>query len=167
MKNIELVEGENKAIVSVNPKVFPLEVVFCAAYVFVDRAYLIVDGDPEKELKVIIKGRDGEDVEKISSEFFNQLLNYSVYILQAARNQGVREAIIRRALATNLGEDSYPGEKILKKKANEIKVKRPEKEKSKKLKISEKEKELLLKDKKEIAEPWSEKKAKGLKKPKS
>lgn len=165
MKHIELIE-KDKAIVSINPKVFPLEVVFCAAYVFVDRAYLIVDGEPKKELRVIIKARKGENAEEIANEFFNQLLNYSVYILQAARNQGVREAIIRRALATNLGENYSASDRTLIEKSEEIKVKRPIKKKHKKFKISEKEKKMLLKDSKGIAEPWNPEKAKGLKKPK-
>ncbi len=158
MDNVEFLKGQNKAIVRVNPRIFPLEVVFCAAYAMVDRAYLIVNGDPEKELEITVKGREGEKVEKVTDDFFNQLLNYSVYILQAARNQPVREAIITRALETNIGVLSRNDE-ALEEKARELKIGEKQHE------IEEDEKSLLIKDEKGIAEPWNPKMAKGLKKP--
>lgn len=95
-------------VVSVNPKIYPLEVIYSAAYVFLDRAYLAIDGDPEKEVLVQIKPKNaGEDPEKLGNEFNNELVNYSVYVVQAVRNQPLRKAIIERALFTNTAETEY------------------------------------------------------------
>jgi len=159
LKNVEIMEQGKKAIVSVNPKVFALEVIYSAAYVLLDKAYFLIDGDPEKEIKVEIISKQGKEVEKIALEFNNELVNYSVYVVQAARNQAVREAIISRALATNLNtetEEEYckecAEEEALEKKASEIKIN---------------DDDLYIKDPDGIAEPWTPEKAKGLKKPKN
>jgi len=173
MKNIELFPKETKAVVSINPKVFPLEVVYAACYVLLDKAYFILDGDPEKEIKVIIKSKDKKakksDLENIALRLHDELINYATYAVQAARNQAVREAIIKRALATNLTEEEYceeceeelkedeeekrkgKTEDLLKKKAEEIKMP---------------DEDLFIDDPEGIAKPWTPEKAKGLKKPK-
>jgi len=100
LKNWE-VEGD-KALVTINPSLFPVEVVYSAAYTLMDVAYFILDGDPQQEIKVEITVKDDEiDPAQLARRFNNELLNYSVYVTQAARNQNLREAIIQRALKTN------------------------------------------------------------------
>ncbi|MEM0360633.1 MAG: His-Xaa-Ser system protein HxsD [Candidatus Diapherotrites archaeon] len=161
MEHVKLFPKHGKAIVSVNPKVFTLEVVYSAAYVLLDKAYFFLDGDPAKEILVTIKARDkkrgAKALEEIANHFNNELINYSVYAVQAARNQAIREAIIQRALATNLSSEQTienPLEPVLEEKAKKIRM--PENE----------DEDLYLKDPEGIAEPWTPKKAKGLKKPK-
>ncbi len=105
ISNIEVGKGGNQIIISINPKVYPLEVIYSAAYVFLDRAYILIDGDPEEEIFVQMKPKDSKmDMEKMGLEFNNELVNYSVYVVQAVRNQPLRKAIIERALLTNIGE---------------------------------------------------------------
>ncbi len=161
MENFKLFPGEGKVVISLNPKTYSLEVVYSAAYVFLDRAYFFLDGNPKKEIKVFLKAKNEKiskkDLERLARDFGNELVNYSVYIAQAARNQSVREAIIQRALATNLDEDYCPEceeDSMLREKADEIKMTKQE------------EDDLYLKDPEGISEPWTPKKAKGLKKPK-
>ena len=158
MKNIELFPKEAKAIVNINPKVFPLEVVYAACYVLLDKAYFLFDGDPEGEIKIIIRAKDPKikkaALEKIALQLHDELINYATYAVQAARNQAVREAIIKRALATNIGEEEYcpecEEEEALKEKAEEIEMD---------------EEDLFIDDPEGIAQPWTPKKAEGLKKP--
>lgn len=187
MKNIELFPKEAKAIVSINPKIFPLEVIYAAAYVLLDKAYFIIDGDPEKDIRAIIRAKNEKarekELEGIALQLHDELINYATYMVQAARNQAVREAIIKRALATNVkGEASIPTteeyypeyeDEPLKEKAGEIKM--PETalgEKGGETKAQEaqsdekaREEDLFIKDPEGIAEPWTPEKAKGLKKP--
>jgi His-Xaa-Ser system protein HxsD len=163
MKNIELFPKEGKAIVSINPKVFPLEVVYAAAYVLLDKAYFILDGNPENDIKVIIRPKKPKagkgEIEKIALELHDELINYANFAVQAARNQGIREAIIKRALATNIGtaeaqEKEYCPEcedDLLKEKAKSIEMPKDE--------------DLYVQDPEGIAKPWTPDKAKGLKKP--
>jgi His-Xaa-Ser system protein HxsD len=92
-------EGK-EATVLVNTKLYPPEVIYSAAYVFLDKAHFLFDGDPKKEVVVTIKPKEaGLDLKRLCLDFSNELINYSVYVIQAARKQAIREAIIRRALA--------------------------------------------------------------------
>ena len=102
INNLEIDKKGGYLIVSINPKIYPLEVIYSAAYVFLDKAYLIIDGDPEEEIFVQMKPKSSkENLERIGNEFNNELVNYSVYVVQAVRNQPLRKAIIERALLTN------------------------------------------------------------------
>lgn len=105
INNLEIGKEGEYLIVSINPKIYPLEVIYSAAYVFLDRAYLLIDGNPEEEVFVQMKPKNRkEDLEKLGNEFNNELVNYSVYVVQAVRNQPLRKAIIERALLTNTTE---------------------------------------------------------------
>lgn len=95
------VDEEGFAEVGINPEIFSLEVIYSAAYTFLDRAYFVFDGDPEDEIEVKLKPKNGGDPEELALEMQNELVNYAVYVIQASRNQEVRNAIIKKALATN------------------------------------------------------------------
>jgi His-Xaa-Ser system protein HxsD len=106
LTNFEIDDEDNFVTISINPKIFPLEVIYLASYVFMDRAYVMLNGDPEKEVLVQLKSKDKkENLKKLASEFNNELLNYSVYVVQAARTNELRRAIIERALMTNTIEE--------------------------------------------------------------
>jgi His-Xaa-Ser system protein HxsD len=100
--NMEIHRDENYIVVSLNPKMHSLDVIYSAAYVFLDRAYIIIGGNPEKEIIVEMKPKDQKiDLEDLGYEFNNEILNYSVYKTQVKQNEGIRNAIIQRALLTN------------------------------------------------------------------
>lgn len=92
-------------VVSVNPKIYGLTIVYSAAYVMMDKAYVVIDGDPEEEILVEIRPKDKRDAEEIGRDFNNELINYAVYQAQSAANQEVKEAIVKRAMMTNVGSD--------------------------------------------------------------
>jgi His-Xaa-Ser system protein HxsD len=96
MDKIEIIDGSAK--VSVNPKIHNLDVVYSAAYVFLDKAYILLDGDPEKEIIVTLKPKEGNDAEKLGLEFSNELLNYSHYKSKTKDLGAIRQAILQRAL---------------------------------------------------------------------
>lgn len=192
MKNIQFDPAKGEAVVFVNPKIFALEIIYSAAYTLLDRAYFILDGNPTKKIEVTvipIKKTGKKELEKLALEFQNELINYSVYVVQAARNQSVREAIIKRALLTNLGKEKteefiegYSEELI--KKAKEVrmddtivndeiglKVEKPDeaiqtgeeaKEQGAGAQGHEDNDDLYLKDPEGIAELWTPEKAAGL-----
>ena len=108
--NIKIEGGQ--LTVAVNPKLYPLEAVYSAAYVFMDRAYIVLDGDPEKEILVNMKLKSGGSLEEIGNEFNNELLHYSDYLIRASETKNAREMILQRAILTNdssLGNDE-PGD---------------------------------------------------------
>jgi len=44
---------KDSVLIPINPEIYPLDVIYTSAYVFIDRAYVIIDGNPKKE--VIVK----------------------------------------------------------------------------------------------------------------
>lgn len=101
MQDFNIQIKENCVIINVNPKVYPLEAVYSAAYVFLDRAYIVLDGDPEKEIIVKMKMKDGGAFENLGNEFNNELLNYADYFVRARETKKLREMFLQRAIITN------------------------------------------------------------------
>lgn len=99
LENFKINKEENFVIISIDTKIYPMEVVYCAAYMFLDKNYVIIEGDIKKEIFVQIKPKvNSNDFEKIVGDFNNELINYSVYVIQSARTSQIREAIIKRTL---------------------------------------------------------------------
>jgi His-Xaa-Ser system protein HxsD len=100
--NLEMNEKEGYVLVSVNPKIYPLDVVLSSAYIFTDKYYVLVDGDPNEEIIVELRPKDKNDsLEKIGRNFNNELINYASYAVQTIKNERLREAILNRVLLTN------------------------------------------------------------------
>jgi len=85
--------------ITINPKIYPLEAVYAASYVFLDRAFIRLDGDPKKEIKVTLEPK--KDKPGLDKEFLNELINYSDYSIRAKQTRGLREALMQKALLTN------------------------------------------------------------------
>jgi His-Xaa-Ser system protein HxsD len=135
---------ENKIVVSVNPEIYPLEAIYGAAYVFLDKAYLFLDGNPKNQVMVTIKGKgklNKKQLKDLAGEFYNELLNCALRDKISQANQKIRELIVARAL---FSAQEFPEEKVEKK---------PKKEK-------------WEKDTLGIALPWEEKYGKKEKKKK-
>ena len=104
-KSLKIKKKKNQLLISLNPKIYPSEAVYGACYVFIDRAYLFLDGNPEKEIKVFIKGKEGlnsKKLEKLAGEFKNELLNYTLRLTIAKNTKKIRETIVERALFSAL-----------------------------------------------------------------
>lgn len=134
-------------VISVNPKLYPLEAVYSAAYVFMDRAYIVLDGDPEKEIIVKIKPKPECSLENVEGEFNNELLNYADYLTRAKETKKIREMFLQRAILGNDPEMTVPENNA---------VLHPEED--------EPEEVLFLKDPDSIAVPWEEKYGKNTRK---
>lgn len=101
IENYRMSDEGNLLLVSIDPDIYPLEVVYSATYMFLDKAYVMLDGDPKENITVQFKAKEDDlDLEKLLGEFQNELINYSVYAVQAARTSEIREAITKRALKT-------------------------------------------------------------------
>lgn len=99
--NLEI--HDSFVIVSVNPKIYGLDIVYSSGYVLMDRAYIVIDGDPEEEIIVELRPKKKEDLEKLGRDFNSELINYAVYKGQSAANKEVKDAIVQRAMMTNTG----------------------------------------------------------------
>ena len=93
--------NDDSVSISVNPEIYPLDVVLSSAYIFTERCYVLIDGDPKEELLVELRPKKKEDLELVARDFNNELVNYANYTVQTIRNQELRQAIISRVLMTN------------------------------------------------------------------
>lgn len=142
--NLEIHKGKNGVIISVNPKIYPLDIIFSAAYIFIDKAYVIVDGDLEEEIMVQLRPKDkNTNLEILGREFNNELINYSFYAAQTNKNMELRTAVIQRAFLTSAQEPVEPSTEEL--------VEAPEEELE----------ESCIEDPLGIAIPWEEKDGRG------
>jgi len=99
--NLEINEQENVVLVSISPRIYPLPVVYSAAYTFIDTCYVLIDGDPREEILVELRPKNKTDLKTIGREFNNELINYANYAAQCTRNAKLREAILKRVLLTH------------------------------------------------------------------
>jgi His-Xaa-Ser system protein HxsD len=100
--------GEDQAVFSLNPKIYPLELIYSAAYIMIDRAFILLDGDPsEKILVEIRKRKEQQDLKELVMQFNDELLNYAVYKEQSEKNKELREMILQRVLVTNAPETVF------------------------------------------------------------
>ena len=147
MKEISIEDGS--VILKVNPKLYPLEVIYSAAYVFLDRAYVLLDGDPKKEVIVKLMPKEKHDLKKLGGEFFNELINYADYNKRAKETKSIREMLLQRALITNDPSVLQEGGEELDKVMGEL---------------DDDEDSDYLEDPEGIAIPWEEKYGKKAKK---
>jgi len=90
---------ENFVKVSVNPKVYSLQTIYAAGYVFLDRSYILLDRDEKKDIEVyLFPQKKRQDLKRLGFEFCNELLNYAHYFSRAKANAETVKAIMQRAL---------------------------------------------------------------------
>jgi len=89
---------DDVVFVSVNPRLYCLEIVYSACYVFLDKAFVVLDGDPEKGIIVQIKPKQKEDLPKMGKEFLNELIILGFHYYQNKETMTLRSLILRRIL---------------------------------------------------------------------
>jgi len=105
---MQIKESENQVLITVSSKIYPLEAVYGAAYVFLNRTYIFLDEKKKGEILITLKAKekmDKKQLENLAGEFYNELLNYSLRNEISKNNQKLREYIVSRALIGALGED--------------------------------------------------------------
>jgi His-Xaa-Ser system protein HxsD len=93
---------ENKIVVFLSSKLYSPEVVYGAAYVFLDRAYIYLEETAKSKIKVTLKDKNrstGKGLESLKDEFLNELLNFSLREQISKSNKKIREYIVARALS--------------------------------------------------------------------
>ena len=89
--NLEVDEKTGNVVISVNPKIYPMNTIFSAAYILVDKAWVLIDGDPNEEIIVQLRRKDAKiNLEELGRQFNNELVSYSVYNTQVEKNAVLR-----------------------------------------------------------------------------
>ncbi len=97
MSNIK-VEG-GSAFFQINPGLFSVEAVLNAAYSLTEKAYVVIDGDIDRQLCVELKPKGDGNPEELAQEFGNELVGAQVYLLESAKKSKITEAIVEEAMA--------------------------------------------------------------------
>jgi len=105
--------------VKVDSRVYSKETIFAAGYIFLDKAYVLVDQE-NKNYIVCLYPKKRADMKKIGYEFYNELLNYAHYFSRVKANASAVKTLLQRALfsaAPELVEDAQDEEiqKLIKK----------------------------------------------------
>ena len=94
-----------KIVVDLN--LYPLETIYSAAYVFIDKVYVYLS-PVGKNVSVLLTAKDDttkKQLENIKGEFQNELLNASLRLTLEKNNKKIRQSIIERALFSSIGEE--------------------------------------------------------------
>ena len=92
---------KNRAIIDLSVRLYPLDAVYGACYVFLDRCYIYLDEKEPKKVQVNLKPRDKKnkaELEALAGEFLNQLLHQALRLRIARQTSQVREMVVGRAL---------------------------------------------------------------------
>ena len=103
----------NTVKINIDSQIYPLEAAYAAAYVFLDKAYIRLDGDPKKEIIVSLKSKKasgGWDAKKMKGEFLNELLNQGLRLKISERNKKIREYIVGTAIVGAIGQEQKEGD---------------------------------------------------------
>ncbi len=93
--------GENMTNFEIDRKIYPIELIFGACFIFIDRCYVYIDRDGADKIKVTLKGKtplSKEELDALSGEFHNELLNQALRKKIGQANKRIREYIVSRAL---------------------------------------------------------------------
>lgn len=87
---------------------YPIESIYGASYVFVDKVYIFLEKDAKGNVIINFKAKPDttkKDLDKIVGEFQNELLNYTLRHSLSKTNKIIRQRIIERALYSSIGEE--------------------------------------------------------------
>jgi His-Xaa-Ser system protein HxsD len=90
--NLEINSEKNFIVASINPKIYSLDVVYAAAYSFIEKCYVAIDGDPNGQILVKLTPFNGKiDHEQLGKEINNELVQFA-----ASKMQDELEANIKK-----------------------------------------------------------------------
>lgn len=93
----------------INSRICPLECALNACYIFLDRFFVFMDGDPKSKIKVTLKSKEEASPKQLArfmGEFNNELLSQSVRLRLVKETKNIQEQIISRALAGALPKEN-------------------------------------------------------------
>lgn len=93
---------KKESILTLNTRIYPIDALLATAYSFLDRAHIVLDGNPEKNITVTIRPKDRrKNASRLAQDFADEITTYAAYKTVAEKNAAVKDAIIHRVLATN------------------------------------------------------------------
>jgi len=79
-------------------ELYSLHTIYAAGYIFLDKAYFILDKEKDKLIVYLFPKNKKDNLEVLAREFFDELVNYAHYSTRAAENAEITKAILQKAL---------------------------------------------------------------------
>ncbi len=102
----QVVVDSGRVTVLLDRALYPLDVIYGASYVFVDRCYVLLDAPDSEHVRVELRARqalDADGLRGLAGEFGNELLNQAWRSQVTQNNRSVIEAVTAKAMAGALG----------------------------------------------------------------
>lgn len=91
---------------SVNLEIYPLEIIYSTAYLFLDKVYFYMDKEQEDKIKIELTKKNGSDnLEEIKNEFMNEMMNQAFRLENDEKTKDFKEILIKRVLDFNENTD--------------------------------------------------------------
>lgn len=107
---VEVDLHEGTAVVQLDASLYPLAAVYGAAYVFIDRCYVLLDRPADGRVRVTLTSKDpapsAEDLRALVGELGNELLACAFRHALAQDNRVVVETVTMQAMAGAMGAPS-------------------------------------------------------------
>lgn len=88
--------------IRLDPRIYPLEAVLNASYLFIEEAYIFLDIKRQSgDIEVSIQGKknlSAKKLELLASRFMNELLHCTLRHIVSKNNRKIKEYIVGRAL---------------------------------------------------------------------
>ena len=93
---------ENNKFVKIilNAEVYNIQTIYAASYVFLDKAYILLDKAKNKDIEVYLFSKNGTDLSSLAKDFCNELINYGHYFTRVENNAAAIKTIMQRVLFT-------------------------------------------------------------------
>ena len=89
---------DDYAELRVNSKIYSKEIIFAVGYVFLDKAYVLLDGDKGDIIVYLYPQKKSANLKTLSLEFCNEMINYGHYFSRLENNAEAIKTIMQRAL---------------------------------------------------------------------
>jgi len=102
-----MVQKNEKLKMTIDTKIYPLEAIYGASSVFIDRMYIFLSNYKDKKINIEFTAKEGAkkgDIKKLEGEFMNELINFVHRMNIAKTNKKIREHIVHRALYSSIGD---------------------------------------------------------------
>jgi His-Xaa-Ser system protein HxsD len=95
---MEINKKGNKLVIKINSKIYSLDVIYTVCYVFLEKAYIRIDGDPNEIILIELTSKPGFDIDLLEKEFQNELINYAFHEQQLEKTKDIRTIMLQKAL---------------------------------------------------------------------
>jgi len=115
MGEIKIDNKRGLAVFSLEPKLYPVDIIHSAAYILMDEAFIVLDINEKGKIVVELrKKQKSQNLKNLVNEFYDEMYNYSSYKTHSEMNRNIREMILKRAIFDSLPKNA----KKTKKKKN-------------------------------------------------